>query len=231
MSNEKQDNLGRVMTPLCRFDYVKIFDVRKTAIGSNQELPEDKWAQEMVCLFPKNLTDPKDVAALQGLRDLVMRAAKQFYPDIDINARKPDGSPAIKLPVLDGDSYNAQKGGKLPHYIGMNYFTVRSIGRKFHTTPAQIDSAGNIVDIHDKRELYSGCWGKCMVTIYPNAKGTPPGLNFGLSSMLKIKDDTPLFAGGAGNAANDFAELAADPKNRPNNSQMFESSSQSTLGF
>lgn len=218
-------DIGRVMTPLCRFDYVKIFDVRKTAIGSNAELPEDKWAQEMVCLFPKNPTDPKDQAAVQALRDLVMRAAKEFYPDLDITGKKPDGSPLIKLPVLDGDAYNASKGGKLPHYVGMNYFSVRSIGRKFHITPAQIDSSGQVVDIIDKKELYSGCWGKVMVSIYPNAKGTPPGLNFGLSSMLKMKDDSPLFSGGAGNAAEDFKEQAADPANRPSNAQMFDNKS------
>lgn len=228
-----KDKVGRVMSPLVRFDYVKIFEPRTKAIGSNQELPEEKWAQEMVCMFPKQLTDPKDIAAFDGLKGLIQSAAREFYPDLDINGRKPDGSPLIKLPLLDGDAYNQSKGGKVPQYTGMIYFSVRSIGKKFHITPAQIDASGQIVDIHDKRELYSGCWGKVMVTIYPNAKGTPPGLNFGLSSMLKIKDDTPLFSGGAGDAAKDFAEVAADPANRPNNSQMFDNQASGglNLGF
>lgn len=228
----KDELVGRVKTPLTRWDYVKIFDVRKTAIGSNQELPEEKWAQEMTCLFPKNVQG-EDLEAFEALKRQIQRAAKAFYPDLDINGRKPDGSPLIKLPLMDGDAYNQQKGGKVPHYIGMIYFSVRSINVKFHIKPTHLNSEGQIEDIMDKRELYSGCWGKVMVSIYPNAKGTPAGLNFGLSSMLKMKDDTPLFSGGAGNAAEDFKEQAANPANRPNNSQMFgtPASDNLNLGF
>jgi len=214
----------RVMTPLCRWDYIKVMpeDVRKTTIGANpQPLPEDKWAQEFHCLIPKQLTDPNDVKAFDALKQLVLRAAAAFYPGVDVNGRKPDGSPIIKLPFQDGDAYNQGAGGKKPQYVGMVYFSVRSIGKKHHIKPAQLDSSGAIVDILDKRELYSGCWGKVMVSIYPNMKGAAQGLNFGLSSMLKMKDDTPLFSGGAGNAAEDFKEVAADPNNRPSNAGMF----------
>lgn len=237
MTTQEKQDLGREMTPLSRFDYVKIFEPRKHEIGKNgAELPPERWAQELTLMFPKQLTDEKEIQRFNNLKNLVARAAKAFYPDLDVNGKKPDGSPLIKLPFLDGNAYNASKGGKLPHYDGMIYFSVRSIGQKYHLTAesgaiAYMTDSGQIENMLDKRLLYSGCWGRCMVTIYPNAKGTPAGLNFGLSSIIKVKDDAPLFSGGAGDAAKDFKELASDPAERPNNSQMFATSGGLNLDF
>lgn len=234
-NNNKAESVGRQMSPLCRFDYVKIFDPRKTDIGSNVELPPEKWSQEMTCLFPKVGLTPKDQELFAQMKAQILRAAQAFYPDLDINGRKPDGSPLIKLPLLDGDAYNQSKGGKVPHYNGMIYFSVRSKNAKFHLTAESgaigyLDDQGNVQDMLDRRMLYSGCWGRVMVSVYPNAKGTPAGLNFGLSSIIKIKDDTPLFSGGAGNAAKDFAELPDKPV--ASNAQMFAGASEGlNLGF
>lgn len=113
--------------------------------------------------------------------------------------------PKFKLPIRDGDfelSTEAKKGaeweGKWFINANMNPFDKDGNPQKPEILKA---SHGEVVDIVDSKEFYSGCICKADISIYPYNSGGSKGIAIGLNSLFKISDGTRLDGRSSGKSA------------------------------
>ena len=64
--------------------------------------------------------------------------------------------------------------------------------------------------IIDKEDVYSGCYGRVSMTIFPYNTDGGIGVTGGLNNVQKVKDGEPL--GAHSTAADDFDTFAAEEK-------------------
>lgn len=169
----------KVITGLVRFSYVNIFNSRSFSA--------DQDAKYSICLLiPKD-----DKATIKKIKAAIDEAIQ------DGIASKWDGKkPAkLKLPLRDGDEERAEEA---PEYEGMFFLNANSTQK-----PGIVD--GDLNEILDPNEVYSGCWGRASINFYPfNSKGNK-GVGVGLNNIQKLKDADRLGAARA-SAEDDFSE-------------------------
>lgn len=129
-----------------------------------------KEEYSVTMLFPKDSTDMKP------LKQAMVKAAKnEFGADVDLKsldlARLKDGD------EMDRSEYKGNWVVKAKTTLGQ---------------PGVVD--GQLNEIIDPSEIYSGVWAKVNITAKGYSKGDP-GVTFYLQHIQKIKDDEP-FAGG-----------------------------------
>lgn len=166
-----------------------------------------------------NLLEPKvQVKPLKGggtKETRVYECTMIFEPTDDLSALKRIVEQAIvekfgnnrphyiKTPFREGRWKTAeyQLGydlNKYPEYEGKIIASARS----YEIQPGVVDS--NLQPILDKRELYSGIWGRAsLVAFYYNNQEGGQGISFGLQNFQKIRDDEPLGTS-RGKAEDDF---------------------------
>lgn len=140
-------------------------------------------------LFPK-----KDKDTLEKL-NAAIEAAKE------VGRKKWGGKIPINLrtPLRDGDEEADEKGEE---YRGHFFFNATS-----RDAPGIVDAECN--QILDKSEVYSGCYARLSVKLYPYDVNGNRGVAAGLNHIQKIGDGDPL-GGAKGRAENEFDAWVED---------------------
>jgi hypothetical protein len=163
---------NQVVTGEIRLSYANVFEAKAMNEG---ETPK----YGTMVLVPKK--DKATVNLLTELQDKVINSAtaKSKY------GGKVPAKTLLKLPLRDGDEEYPDN----PDFKGMLFFNASNSRR-----PRVIDVDKN--DILDKDEVYSGCYGRVIVTFYPFA-GKAKGVAASLDAFMKTKDGENLGGGGA----------------------------------
>ena len=182
MSN---NNPTRVITgPQTRWSYANVWEPKSI----NGSVP--KYSVQFLIPKTDKATVDKVNAAIEAAYhegEAKLKGSSKFLP-----ARED-----IKTPLRDGD--RERKGD--PTYAGMYFLNANST------------SAPGIVDLDrqpilERREVYSGCYGRASVNFYAFSANGNRGIAAGLNNLQKVRDGEPL--GGKPRAEDDFATADDD---------------------
>jgi hypothetical protein len=159
-----------------RFSYAQVWEPRAVEEGATPKY-------SVSILIPKS-----DKAMVKAVKDAIEAAKKEGAP-------KWGGKiPAnLKQPLRDGDVERPDDDTYVGHYY---------IGANSTTKPQIVDES--VVDIIDRNEFYSGCYGRASVNFYAFNVGVNKGVACGLANLQKLKDGPSL--GGGSTAAQDFGD-------------------------
>lgn len=171
--------MAKVVTGKVRLSYAHIWE--PASINGSDE----KYSVSLI--IPKS--DTKTVEAIQK----AIEQAKQ-----DGKAKFGGKIPAtLRLPLRDGDIERPDDDAYTNSYF---------INANSKDKPQIVDK--NVQPILDRNEVYSGCYARVSISIYPyNANGNK-GIACGLGNIQKIADGEPL--GGRTRAEDDFTALEND---------------------
>lgn len=178
--NTNKGNETKVITGKVRFSYLNVFEP-KSINGS-----DPKYSVSLI--IPKS--DKKTVAAIERAVELAKETGKQKW-----GGRIPAN---LKMPLRDGDEERPEDDAYANAYF---------INANCATKPGLVYSDAK-TPITDEMDLYSGCYGRASITLYPfNASGNR-GIACGLNNLMKLEDGESL--GGRVSAEIDFADFAED---------------------
>lgn len=106
--------------------------------------------------------------------------------------KKPNKA-TLKLPLRDGDVERDDDAYQDSYFINANSITAPQIVDK-HVQP-----------IHDRDEVYSGCYARVSINFYAFNTNGNRGIACGLGNIQKIRDGEPL--GGHASASDDFTAI------------------------
>jgi len=167
-NNLFQTHPTKVITGKGRLSFAFIWEPRDQDDGSK------KYSTSF--LIPKS-----DVRTLTNIQQAVNNAivhgrAKGFWND-----KLP---PNFKTPLRDGDLEADEKGDE---YRGCFFINATSLN-----APRVVDTA--IQDILDRDEVYSGCFARLSINLYPFNTNGNKGVACGLNHVQKLHDGDPLSA-------------------------------------
>ena len=172
----------KVITGKGRLSYAYVWEPRE------QDGQEPRYSTSF--LIPKS-----DKETLKKITDAIEAAKAKGA------AKKWEGkTPAnLKLPLRDGDEEADEKGEAYRDHFFFN---------------ATSKDAPGIVDAHrnpilDKAEVYSGCYARLSINLYPYNTNGNRGVAVGLNHIQKIADGEPL-GGARGKAENEFDDWDDD---------------------
>ena len=169
----------KVITGKVRASFVHVFE--PAAINGG----EPKYSCSLI--IPKS-----DTVTIGKIREAVEQAKQEGIPKW--GGKLP---PNLKLPLRDVDVDRPDD----PAYENSYFINATS-----QEQPGVVDRRK--VKITDPLAIYSGCYIRASINIYPfNANGNR-GIAAGLGNIQKVKDGEPL--GGRSSAADDFASLEDD---------------------
>ena len=171
----------KVVTGLVRLSYVYVWEPKAQKDGSL------KYSVQLI--IPKS--DTKTLKAINDAVDTVIEQNKAFLGD------RPRAG--LKLPLRDGDAERPKDSA----YKDCFFMNVSS-----KLAPQVVDKDVN--PIIDKEDVYSGCYGRVSMTIFPYNTDGGIGVTGGLNNVQKVKDGEPL--GAHSSAADDFDAFAAEEK-------------------
>jgi hypothetical protein len=174
-----------IKTPEFRGNYVSLAKPRAMKLADGT-----LGAASYQMLIPIPKKTKAGIAFMAELIALVSAAYLDFH-----------GKPIVKsgknYPIKDGDAELDEDGE--PQFPGHWFFRV---GSKFK--PSVCDINGEPID--GELELYSGAWYRAKLTSYGWKHDTGGrGCSISLETVIKTRDDEKI-GGGAGDAANDFAD-------------------------
>lgn len=153
----------KVVTGKVRLSYVNIFEPRAAQEGAPKKYS--------VCvMIPKK--DKATVKAFQDAQAEVAESSKESH-----FKGKTKG---IKMPLRDGDEEKDD-----PNFAGHYFFNASS-----NNQPLILDEEGSTV--LDSREVYSGCYARVSVNLYPFNNTGNMGIAAGLNAVKKVEDGDPL---------------------------------------
>lgn len=173
----KIKNGTTVVTNPVRLSYANVWEP-KSINGS-----EPKYSVSL--LIPK--TDKETINAIQTAIDNAIQGGIGTYG----GKIPPKG--ALKLPLRDGDTERDDDVYKGCYFINANS----------KTQPQIVDAA--VAPVLDRSEVYSGCWARVSINLYPFSASGNKGVACGLGNIQKVRDDNRL--GGGSNASEDFDEF------------------------
>jgi hypothetical protein len=169
----------KLVTGKVRLSYVNVFETN------------DKGKYSVAILIPKT-----DKATLDKVKAAI-EAVKT-----DPKSATTWGSKflaSFKTPLRDGDTDRDVE--KSPEYKGC-YFINCNSGQKPGVVDAQLNA------ILDKSEVYSGCYGRVSINLYPFNVDGNKGIAAGLNNLQKMADGEPL--SGRSRAEDDFTAVEDD---------------------
>lgn len=167
-NNNKAVNPTHVVTGKCRLSYEHIWEPSK--------MDEDSPAKYSACIIiPKS--DKATLAKLRAAQDAAIAEG--------VKSKWQGKRPAkLKLPLRDGDEERPDDEA----FSGA-YFLNANGNRQ----PGVVDMARN--PILDREEVYSGCWCRFSVNLYPFATRGNNGVAVGLNHVQKVCDGERLAGG------------------------------------
>ena len=165
----------KVITGKCRLSYSHVWDA--VSIDGNSD---PKFGACII--IPKNdkVTIKKVNAAIQAA---IMEGIKSKW-----KGKKPVN---LKLPLRDGDEERPDDEAYQDSYF---------INCNSKDKPQIVDK--NVQPILDRNEVYSGCYARVSISLYPFNTNGNRGIACGLGNIQKIADGEPL--GGRTRAEDDF---------------------------
>lgn len=141
--------------------------------GKNPK-PEDKPKYQFLAMIPNK--DHETLDRLQDLIDQAIEEGREKWPKQNWSSKK------LTIPEIErGD----ERYPGDPVYRDFTLVSFKSVKR-----PGIIDEDGE--EILDESEIYSGCWVKAEVSIYPYSGPSYYGVGIGLNHIKKVKDDDAL---------------------------------------
>lgn len=172
----------RVVTGVVRFSYAHVFEPKAMNEG-------DKPKYSVSLIIPKS--DKETLAKIKA----GIEAAKKEGVASKFNGKLPGG---LRIPLRDGDVDRPDdEAYKNSYFINANSVNA----------PGIVDA--NRDDILDKKEFYSGCYGRASISFYAYNSNGNKGIAAGLNNLQKLKDGDPLSAAFL-KASDDFAEEGLD---------------------
>lgn len=144
--------------------------------------------------YSVSLIIPKDdTVTVERIKAAVQAAYEEGESKLKGNSKTVPPLSAIKTPLRDGDLEKPDD----PAYANSYFINANS------------DSAPDIVDadrqpILERREVYSGVYGRASINLYAFNTNGNKGIACGLNNLQKIRDGEPL--GGKSRAEDDFAD-------------------------
>lgn len=169
----------KVVTGKVRLSYINIWE------------PNDDGKYSVCVLIPK--TDKATVAKIEAALEEVKKSPK--------SAQAWGGKflASFKTPLRDGDTERDLE--KSPEYKGHWFLNAASKNK-----PDAVDAQLN--PILEKKELYSGVYGRVSINFYAYNFNGNRGIGAGLNNLQKLADGEPL--GGGGSRATDDFEVVDD---------------------
>ena len=181
----KKTPATKVVTGVVRLSYAHIWEKHQQVDDNGKPIGEPRYSTAL--LIPKS--DKKTIEKLEK----AIEAAKTDGKTSKWGGKLPR---TLKLPLRDGDTDEAADGK--PEYQG-HYFMNCSTDMK----PQIVDS--NLDPIMEKDQVYSGCYCRVSVNMYPFNSNGNKGVAVGLGNILKVKDGERF--GGGSTAEEDFGDL------------------------
>lgn len=171
-----------------RTSYVNVF--------TPQARPGQEEKFSLTCLLPKG-----DVAGKAAI-DAAVGDAVAYGVKSKWNGQQP---PVINFCVHDGDGPRPSDGMPFGEECrGMWVFTASC---KANQPPFVVD--GQLNNIIDPREVYSGMWANVNVSFFPYSSNGKKGIGCALNGLQKVRDDEPLSTRVTAQTA--FSKLPAAP--------------------
>lgn len=167
-------NPTKVITGKCRLCYARIFEPASFK-GSDEK-------HSACIVFPMS-----DTKTLRLFKDAEKAAIEDGVRRL-WGGKKP---PKLWSPLRNGDEERPDD----PAFAGCYFFNAKS-----NVAPKVFDESGN--EVFDKNEIYSGCYCRFSVKVYPFAKNGNVGVAVGLEGVKKVADGVPL--AGSACSADDF---------------------------
>ena len=165
--------MAKVVTNEVRFSYTHLWEPQ--AINGS----EPKYSVSLI--IPK-----KDTETIKAIKEAIETAKKdgiaKFGGKIPAN---------LKLPLRDGDIERPDDEAYADSYF---------INCNSKDKPQIVDK--NVQPILDRNEVYSGCYARVSISLYPFNTNGNKGIACGLGNIQKIADGEPL--GGRTRAEDDF---------------------------
>lgn len=157
----------KVTTGLVRLSYAHL-----TAPVDNPMSGKTQYTAALI--IPKD--NAKSVAQVEN-------AVKKMMEDPDAVAKWGGSTKGVRTPIHDGDVERPED----PNYANSLYINVKA---NADYPPKLYDK--NRMEIVDPEEIYSGCYGQAILSLYAyNFQGSK-GLAFGINAFRKIKDGPSL---------------------------------------
>lgn len=172
----------KVVTNKVRFSYCKIWEPTAMEEGATPKY-------SVTLLIPKS--DTKTVAKINEAVEAAKEEGKgKWGSKIPTN---------MKSPLRDGDIERPDR----PEYVGMYFISTSSV------KPVKVVDR-NIQPISEAEDkLYSGCYGRASINLYPYAKSVNKGVAAGLLS-LQVTEDGDRLSGTNSNPFDDFGDGLLD---------------------
>jgi len=167
----------KVVTGLVRLSYANLFVPTSVEEGGDKKY-------SVSILIPK--TDKETIKKIEAAIEAAKEAGKSKWGGkIPVKG--------LKLPLRDGDEDRPDDDAYAGHFF---------INASSKTKPGVVDK--NLQPVLDQDEVYSGCYGRVSINLYPfDTKGNK-GIAAGLNNVQKIKDGEAL--AGKSKAEDDFAD-------------------------
>jgi len=187
MAND--NNSTKVITGKVRLSYAHIFQPQSINGG------DEKYSVSI--LIPK-----EDKETLRKIKEAV-EVAKELGKNNKWGGKIPVN---LKLPLRDGDEERPDDEAYADHYfINATSQTKPGIAKPIGKGP---DGKTKFEEITDSTEVYSGCYARVSINLYPfNANGNR-GIAAGLNNIVKVQDGEPL--GGRAKVEDEFANVEFD---------------------
>lgn len=181
----RDDKATRVVTGKnTRFSYCNVREPRSINGGT------PRYGTSL--LIPKT-----DRVTVKALHDAVKAAYEKGKDKLKNKNGTVPPMEAIKLPIRDGDTERPDD----PAYAGCLFVNASS-----DTAPRLYDA--DAVELLDRSEIYSGCYGKASINFYAFNTNGNRGIACGLNGLQKLRDGEPL--GGRGDVRADFIAAKDD---------------------
>jgi hypothetical protein len=169
VKGDQKMSVASFVTGESRLSYVNVMEPRKNEDGSEQ--------YSITVLVPK--TDTETVNAIQA----AIQAASEYGAEKTWSGKTPG---KIFNPMHDGDGLrdNGEPFGE--ECKGCFVFTANNKKEK----PQVVDENGN--DILVASNIYSGCYGRVYVDVFPYNHNGKCGVGFKLGPVQKLRDGEPL---------------------------------------
>jgi len=180
MAQTKEKTSRKIRLPAGRGNYVKLAKPETTKDGRT------KYAMTLAIPIGEKYRGTKDgwkedPQFAEAIRIVAMVAKEKFGE----NWRQLE---SFKLPFRTWESYDSDQKAANPHYEGCIMIPMTS----YEVQPdCAIIENGKLVRTDDLQAFYSGAWFKVAASPFAY-KNEGKGVSMGLSSIVKIKDDTPL---------------------------------------
>lgn len=173
---------SRMTTGLVRLSYFNGWKPTSVEEGGDKKY-------NTALLIPKS--DKATLGKIEAAVNYLKEEAKKKY-----NGKLP---PKFKTPLRDGDEEKADDD----NYAEM-YFLNCSSKNKPKIVGMERDTAGNLKEITEESEVYSGAYARVSLNFFLfDTKGNK-GIGVGLNNIQKVKDGEPLSGGSS--AEDDFSE-------------------------